>query len=106
MHASIFAFLAAPASAMALCLNPLGCQPKTEADCVKDSASAKTEAAAKALIAECRKLPRVTHSHCKAAERRWAEYVASRAGAEWDWPERSTKSECKKNFLATFSPAL
>jgi len=82
MYASIFAFLAAPASAMALCLNPLGCQPKTEADCVKDSASAKTETAAKALIAECRKLPRVTLSHCKAAERRWAEYVASRAGAE------------------------
>lgn len=106
MHASIFAFLATPVSAMALCLNPFGCEPKTEAECVKEAASAKTEAAAKALIAECRKLPRVTLSQCKVAERRWAEHLGSRAGVEWDWSERSTKSECKKHFPDTFAPAL
>ena len=79
MHASIFAFLATPVSAMALCLNPFGCEPKTEAECVREAASAKTDAIAKALIAECRNLPGVTLSQCNVAEGRWAEHVASRA---------------------------
>jgi len=106
MRTLLIALLLVPVSSSAICLNPFGCEPKTEAECIKEAASAKTEAAAKAMIAECRKLPRVTLSQCKVAEKQWAQYLSSRGGVEWDWSERSLKYECKKNFPATFSPAL
>ncbi|WP_340121979.1 hypothetical protein [Methylobacter svalbardensis] len=93
-------------SAEAICFNPLGCTPTTEAECIKDVANAKTEAAAKAMIAECRKLPKVTLSQCRTNEKQWAEYMSSHGGVEWEWRERSLKTECKKNFPETFLPSI
>lgn len=93
-------------SAAAICFNPLGCAPTTEAECIKDVANVKTESAAKAMIAECRKLPKVTISQCKTAEQQWSQYMISHGGVEWEWDEKSVKSECKKNFPETFSSSI
>jgi hypothetical protein len=95
-----------PVPSFALCLNPFGCEPETQAECIKVAAGAKTEAAAKAMIVECRRLPRVTQSQCKTSEKQWAQHLVNRGGVEWDWPEWATKDECKRAFPTTFSPAL
>ena len=93
-------------SSHAICLNPFGCEPKSEAECIANAASAKTEAAAKAMIMECRRTSWVTLDQCKSAEKQWALYVAGTNGAEWDWPGIDTKIECVGKFPETFSPKL
>jgi hypothetical protein len=103
----LFVFLLlVPVPCLAVCLNPFGCESQTQAECVKVAASAKTEAAAKAMIIECRRLPRVTQGQCRTSEKLWARHLASRGGVEWDWPDLATKDECRRVFPTTFSPAL
>lgn len=54
--------LAAPA--WATCWNPLGCAPTTYQACIEQASEAKTEPAAKALIAACDRF-KVTESICQ-----------------------------------------
>lgn len=95
-----------PLIANAICLNPFGCDPKTEAECIRGAANAKTESAARAIISECRKLPSVTLSQCKEAELGWARYMTAHGGVEWEWPDQTVKTDCRKLSPATFSPKL
>lgn len=103
---SFFSILLHSSSAIAACFNPLGCEPETESDCIKKVGSAKTEAGAKALIAECRKLPKVTESQCKTQQKLWSGYMKTNNGTEWEYPDRSVKAQCKKQFPTMFSQAL
>lgn len=95
-----------PLMANAICLNPFGCDPKTEAECINGAANAKTESAAKAIISECRKLPSVTLSQCKQAERQWANYMTTHNGIEWEWPDQTIKINCRNLSPISFSPKL
>ena len=106
MRLLLVMLLGTPTLSFALCLNPFGCEPETEAECIKAAGSAKTEAAAKAMIQECRRTSWVTLPQCTSAEKQWATYVAASKGAEWEWPGRDIKAECRGKFPTTFSPRL
>lgn len=91
--------------AQAVCLNPFGCEPQTRQECIANAKEARTEAAARAHLAECYKLPRVTETICKNAEAQWVGYMRAHAGKEWDWPDSdwSIKQECKVRFGGMFA---
>lgn len=99
-------FLALPAQALAICFSFFGCEPKTEGECINLAGSARTEAAAKAQIAECKKLPRFTLDECRKTEKVWANYLTARGGVEYYWTERSIKEDCKKHYPDTFAASL
>jgi len=106
IRASFLPILLYSSTAIAVCFNPLGCEPETEADCINKVDSAKTEAGAKALIAKCRKLPKVTLSQCKAEEKIWSQYMTANKGVEWEYPGLSVKEHCKKQFSSMFPQAM
>ena len=89
----------------AVCLNPFGCEPRTQQECISRLAGTRTEAIARAQLAECRKLPRVNLSICEKTESQWAAYMRSHDGKEWDWPdaEWSSKQECAKRYPRMFA---
>ncbi len=88
--------------AFALCLNPLGCMPATQRECIERAQSARTETAAKASIIECRRLPIHTQAECKSLAVVWAKHLKSSNGIEWTWPERASKRDCRRHFPRTF----
>jgi hypothetical protein len=102
----IIVMLILPFPANALCLNPLGCEPKTYGDCLKQAKEARTETAAKAQISDCKRLPTYTEDECNKLASEWANYLQSNNGVEWGWPKRDTKSNCRKNYPSTFKSAL
>lgn len=87
----------------ALCLNPLGCKPQTRAECIKQAEAARTEAAAKAQLRECARLPVHTEARCKDLTEEWAEYLRSNDGIELKWPEVTSKAECRERYPKTFA---
>jgi hypothetical protein len=89
----------------AVCLNPFGCEPQTQQECINKLTGTRTEAIARAQLAECRKLPRVNLSICEKTESQWAAYMRSHDGKEWDWPDSdwSTKQECVKLYPRMFA---
>lgn len=88
--------------AQAVCLNPFGCAPETRAECKQKAASAKTEAAAKAIIGECNKLPSVTRGECKSLETEWVTYIRATGGKEWEWQQKNRKFECRQLYPELF----
>lgn len=91
----------------AMCLNPLGCEPQTQQECISKLTGTRTEAIARAQLAECHKLPVVNLSICEKTESHWAAYMHSNSGKEWDWPDSdwSTKQECVKLYPRMFAPS-
>lgn len=103
--AALAAVALAPRPAWALCLNPLGCDKTTRAECIKASGKAQTEAAAKAQIAECARLPVHTERQCSGLSREWADYLRANGGQEWNWPKLQSKRDCREHYPSTFSAA-
>ena len=96
-----------PASpAVALCMNPFGCEPETQAECIKQSEGAKTEASARAMLSQCWRLPVHTEKECKQLSLAWSSYLRSTGGVEWNWQHRNSKAECRERFPSTFKAAL
>jgi hypothetical protein len=89
--------------ASALCLNPFGCKPQTRAECVKQVESTRTEAAARAQLRECTRLPMHTETQCKALTKEWAQYLRSSDGVEWNWPKLTSKADCREHYPETFA---
>lgn len=91
--------------AQAICLNPLGCEQITQQECISKLSGIRTEAIAKAQLAECYKLPRVNLAVCEKTEGQWTQYMRSNNGKEWNWPdsEWSRKQECQKQFPRMFA---
>ena len=96
-----------PASpAVVICMNPLGCEPETQAECIKRSEGAKTEASAKAMLSQCWRLPVHSEKECKQLSLAWSSYLRSTGGVEWKWSHRNSKAECRERFPSTFKAAL
>ena len=96
--------LASPA--VALCMNPFGCEPETQAECIKQSEGAKTEASARAMLSQCWRLPVHTEKECKQLSLAWSSYLRSTGGVEWNWQHRNSKAECRERFPSTFKATL
>lgn len=90
---------------MAVCLNPFGCEPKTQDECIKQVEGTRTEAAARAAVTACRRLPLRTLDECKSLSRAWVQHLRSTNGTEWTWQARVGKQECRKNYPETFRVA-
>jgi hypothetical protein len=91
--------------AQAICLNPLGCEPQTQQECIKSVSTTRTEAGARAQLAECYKLPRVNLALCEKSESQWIDHMRRHNGMEWNWPDSnwSTKQDCKRQYPKMFS---
>lgn len=87
------------------CWNPFGCAPKTHADCIREAGQAKTEAAAKAMIAECNAPAPVTEKVCREAEAEWVAYLREHGASEWNWPSIDMKQRCRAVFPTMFRPS-
>lgn len=100
-------FLPSAGGAQSVCLNPFGCAPETRGECIKEvNASARTEAWARAALAECNRLPTVTQAKCSQAEKNWARHLRTADGAEWNFADRDLKRDCRTLYASTFKPAL
>ena len=70
------------------------------------SEKARTDAGAKAAIAECRRLPTMSKATCEKEQVSWAAHMRRTGGREWNYPDRHLKQDCRTYYPGTFSPSL
>lgn len=100
-------FFTFSSAAQAICLNPFGCEEKTQSNCRMSVAEkAKTEIGARVALGECMKLPVSTKAECAEAEAEWVKFMRSTDGAELAYPRFWMKEDCKKVSNSFFSETL